>query len=180
MICSVCKCDLSLSAFNRSGEGYQSMCRHCNKIYQAAYRGRVTSKSIFKTTLRLTAYRLSMLRRKVDVPPDVNALALLTGVRGIHKNDPFAIEVRQAVDSLWGNDYNSTEHDVDHIIAYRFYSVINPDGTANIAHLFKAANYRNIQVLTKCEHALKTAAEWYQQQPVLTPAQRLDLVDLLP
>lgn len=156
------------------------MCRHCNKVYQAAYRGRVTNKSTFKTTLRLTAHRLSMLRRKVDVPPDVNALALLTGIRGIRKSDPFVLEVRQAVNSLWGTDYDSSEHEVDHIIAYRFYSVINSDGTVNIAQLFKVANYRNIQVMTKRDHAFKTATEWNQQQPVLTVAQRLDLVDLLP
>ena len=180
MICCVCKCDLPLSAFNRNGEGYQKMCRRCNKMYQADYREHVTKKSVFQTTHRITAHRLSMLRRRVDVPSDVNALALLTGVRGIRKTDPLVLEVRRTVNSLWGADYDSSEHEVDHIIAHRFYSVINSDGTVDIAHLFKAANYRNIQVLKKCDHAFKTAAEWYQQQPVLTPAQRLDLVDLLP
>ena len=104
---------------------------------------------------------------------------VLTGVRGIRKSDPFVLEVRQTVNSLWGADYDSSEHDVDHIIAYRFYLITNLD-TVNVDQLFKAANYRNVQVMTKCDHAFKTATERRQQQPVLTPAQRLDLVDLLP
>lgn len=178
--CGICKEELPLTSFNRKGCDHQDMCRACNKVYQKAYRERVTQKSIFQASLRITAHRLSKLRSIADVPPDVNALGLLTGVRGIRKSDPFVVEVREAINSLWDETYNSSEQEIDHIIAYRFYPIINIDRTINVDQLFKVSSYRNLQVLSKYDHAVKSASEMYQQQPVMTLAQRNRLSDIVP
>ena len=98
--CSICKQGLPLASFNRKGSGHQEICRACNKVYQKDYRERVTKKSIFKAALRITANRLTLLRRIADVPSDINTLGLLTGVRGIQKSDPFVLEVREALNAV--------------------------------------------------------------------------------
>ena len=59
-------------------------------------------------------------------------------------------------------------------------NIINNDGSINIDQLFKVSSHRNLQVMTKYDHAVKTAAEWYTNLPVLTPSQRVELVDLMP
>ncbi len=172
--------NLPLSSFNRRGAGRQPKCRECNKTYQWAYRERVTKKSPYQTALRITAHRLSILRSTAEVPADLNTLALLTGVRGISKSNPFVAQVRSVINGRWDSSYNSSDQDIDHVIAFRFYNITNAVGTVDVEQLFKFASYRNLQILTKDEHAAKTASELRQRQPILTAAQMTELVDLLP
>lgn len=186
--CCLCKESLPLTSFNktsRSRTGFQQMCRTCNKGYQSNYREMVTSQDPFKAILRITAVRLSKIKKSVDLG-DWNALKILCNNIDATADSQVARETREHVYEMarqvvasTGEYYNSKDIEIDHIIGIKYFKFVE-DGILQEDALKAALGIRNVQLLPRAQHRAKTAEERRSTQPVLTEEHRLELHDIIP